>query len=165
MDHLPDQGILAALQKMRGRRRNDFPAPAMWRAPIAGVVLQHPTAAALLRELRRNPALLQLCGFEALPRQSAPVVQVRRNPETGRMERTVKPSPMRSTVPNAWAFPKFMAKVVRLERMRSLVRAPPKAAKPRRGALRTPAGAGGGKHAAKRGWKRLQRKCLILTNR
>ena len=35
----------------------------MWNAVIAGVVFQHPSAAALLRELRRNGELRQLCGF------------------------------------------------------------------------------------------------------
>ena len=34
--------------------------------------------------------------------------------------------------------------------------------RPFRSAPRTPASAGGGKHAAKRGWKRPQRKCLVL---
>ena len=137
LDHLPDQDILAALRRMRGRGRNDFPAPAMWRALIAGIVLQHPTAAALLRELQRNPALLRLCGFEALPRQSAPTAHIHRNPKTGRLERSEKPSPMRTTAPNAWAFSRFMANVVRLERRagmisdlvpqlrRKLMRAPP----------------------------------------
>ena len=121
LDHLPDQDVLAALRKMRGRGRNDFPVSAMWRALIAGVVLQHPTAAALLREMQRNSALLKLCGFEALPRQSAPVVQVRRSPKTGRMERTAKPSPMRTTAPNACAFSRFMANVVQLEKSTGMV--------------------------------------------
>ena len=121
LDHLPDQGVLAALRRMRGRGRNDFPAPAMWRALIAGIVLQHPTAAALLRELQRNPALLRLCGFEALPRQSAPTAHIRRNPKTGRMERSERPSPMRTTAPNAWAFSRFMANVVRLERRAGMI--------------------------------------------
>ena len=93
----------------------------MWRALIAGVVLQHPTAAALLREMQRNSALLKLCGFEALPRQSAPVVRVRRSPKTGRMERTAKPSPMRTTAPNACAFSRFMANVVQLEKSTGMV--------------------------------------------
>ena len=121
LDHLPDKDILAALRRMRGRGRNDFPAPAMWRALIAGVVLRHPTAAALLREPQRNPALLRLCGFEALPRQSAPTAHIRRNPKTGRMERSERPSPMRTTAPNAWAFSRFMANVVRLERRAGMV--------------------------------------------
>ncbi len=119
LDHLPDQDIIAALSGMRGR--NDFPVRAMWNALVAGIVLQHPTAATLLREMRRSPALLELCGFEALPRQSAPVAQIRRNPDTGRMERTEKPQPMRSPVPNAWAFSRFMANVVQLELRQKMI--------------------------------------------
>ena len=105
LDHVPDKEVLAA------RGRNDFPAPAMWRVRIAGVVLQHPTAAALLK----------LCGFKALPRQSTPAAQLRRNPKTGRMERSERRSPMRSTVPNAWAFSRFMANVTHLERRTGMV--------------------------------------------
>ena len=100
---------------MRGRVRNDFPVQAMWKALTAGVVLQHPTVATLLREMQRNTALLEICGFKALPRQSAPVVQLRRHPETGCMERIERPSPLRTAVPNVWAFSRFMANVVRLE--------------------------------------------------
>ena len=79
LDHLPDQDIIAALSGMRGRGRNDFPVRAMWKALVAGIMLQH------------------------------------RNADTGRMERVEKQQPMRSPVPNAWAFSRFMANVVRLE--------------------------------------------------
>ena len=47
----------------RGRGRDDYPIRPMWKAVIAGIVFQHPSAAALLRELRRNGELRQLCGF------------------------------------------------------------------------------------------------------
>ena len=136
-DHPPDQDVPAALRGIRGRGRNDLPAPAMRRAPIAGIAPRHPTAAALLREPQRNPALPRLRGFEAPPRQSAPTAHLRRNPKTGRMERSEKPSPMRTAAPNAWALPGFMANVARLERRagmipdlapqlrRKLMRAPP----------------------------------------
>ena len=42
----------------------------MWRALIAGVVFQHASVALLLRELSRNPALLDLCGFHPVPRKA-----------------------------------------------------------------------------------------------
>ena len=44
----------------------------MWRAVVAMIVLQHPSLEALVRELRRNPALLQLCGFDPAGRQERP---------------------------------------------------------------------------------------------
>ncbi len=40
---------------------------AMWRALVAGMVFQHPSIEALLRELNRNPALLDACGFHPVP--------------------------------------------------------------------------------------------------
>ena len=123
LDHLPDEGILAALERRRGRGRNDFPVRAMWRALVAGVVLQHPTAAALLRELGRNAQLLALCGFEALPRQTAAVVRVGRDRRTGRLVRDERAPPQRLSAPTEWAFSRFMANVVALERRDGLVSA------------------------------------------
>ncbi len=50
----------------RGRGRDDYPVRAMWNALIAGLVFQHPSAAALIRELWRKSELRQLCGFDPL---------------------------------------------------------------------------------------------------
>ena len=72
LDHLPDEDAIAALERMRGRGRNDFPVRTLWR-----VVLQHPTDMSLLRKLGRNPPLPSLCGFEVLDQQPAPVVRAR----------------------------------------------------------------------------------------
>ena len=71
LEVLPDEGIVAALEA--GRGRNDYPVRAMWRALVAGVVLQHASMQSLLRELGRNPALLEMCGFDPLPYQGVPV--------------------------------------------------------------------------------------------
>ena len=84
-------------------------------------MLQHPTIAALLREMRRNPGLPALCGFEALPRQTAPVVTLRRHPDTGRMERVEQAKPLRSPVPNAWAFTRFLRNLVELEERHGMI--------------------------------------------
>ena len=72
LEALPDEALIAALEARRGRGRNDYPVRALWRVVVAMVVLQHPSIAALVRELRRNPALLQRCGFDPLGRQSRP---------------------------------------------------------------------------------------------
>ena len=76
LDVLPDEEILASLEAGRGRGRNDYPVRAMWRALIAGIVFQHASIQSLLRELGRNPALPDLCGFYPLPFQGAPVTEL-----------------------------------------------------------------------------------------
>jgi hypothetical protein len=63
LDVLPDEALVSFLEQRRGRGRDDYPIRPMWNAVIAGIVFQHPCAAALLRELRRNGELRQLCGF------------------------------------------------------------------------------------------------------
>ena len=114
---LPDEGIVAALEAGRGRGRNDYPVRALWRALIAGVVFQHASVQSLLRELGRNPALLEICGFDPLPHQSGPVTALR----TGQLVRS--PAPLRSTVPSHWNFSRFLGCVVRLEDKQGLVSA------------------------------------------
>ena len=63
---LPDEPLVRFLEERRGRGRDDYPVRAMWNALIAGLVFQHPSAAALIRELWRNSELRQLCGFDPL---------------------------------------------------------------------------------------------------
>ena len=82
LDILPDAEIVAALEAGRGRGRNDYPVRAMWRALIAGVVFQHPTIQSLLRELGRNPSLLEICG--ASPAACGPPGRVRATPGCSR---------------------------------------------------------------------------------
>ena len=40
LDELPDGELVAALEARRGRGRDEYPARAMWRALVAGVVIQ-----------------------------------------------------------------------------------------------------------------------------
>ena len=94
---------------------------AMWRALIAGVVFQHASIQSLLRELGRNPALLEICGFDPLPFQSAPVTELREGSEGA--SAVTHPARVRSTVPSHWNFSRFLACVVRLEKKRGLVSA------------------------------------------
>jgi hypothetical protein len=63
---IPDQAIIKELKIRRGNGRNTYPVVPMWNALIAGIVFQHPSVAALLRELRRNAELRQRCGFDPL---------------------------------------------------------------------------------------------------
>ena len=63
---LPDEELVRFLEKQRGKGRDDYPIRPTWNALIAGIVFQHPTAAALIRELWRNAELRQVCGFAPL---------------------------------------------------------------------------------------------------
>jgi hypothetical protein len=64
LEHIPDEALMRVLEAERGRGRDEYPVRPMWNALLAGVVFQHPTAESLLRELRRNGQLRQVCGFE-----------------------------------------------------------------------------------------------------
>jgi hypothetical protein len=61
---LPDEKLVSLLEQKRGKGRDDYPIRPMWNALLAGVVFQHKNAAELLRELRRNGELRQVCGFD-----------------------------------------------------------------------------------------------------
>ncbi len=122
LDTLPDEEIVAALEAGRGRGRNDYPVGSMWRALIAGVVFRHASIQSLLRELGRNPALLELCGFDPLPFQGARVTELRTGTKV-RLRALTHPAPVRSTVPSHWNFSRFLTSVVQLEDKQGLVSA------------------------------------------
>jgi len=64
---IPDESLMQTLKRARGKGRNDYPIRAMWNALLAGVVFLYPSAAALVRELRRNRELAAdraFMGFE-----------------------------------------------------------------------------------------------------
>ena len=111
------------LEVMRGQGRNDYPVRAMWNALLAGVVFQHPSISALIRELDRNPALLQACGFNVLPVQGKPKVQ--RVPKEGDPGKPVTaheaPEAPRRAVPTDWSFSRFLSNVVELEEALGLI--------------------------------------------
>ena len=114
LDNLPDAAVVGALEARRGRGRDEYPVGAMWRALVAGMVFGHESAASLLRELGRNPALLGLCGFDPLGRQ-APTRRSAERTADGGAAVVHLPSPRRDGVPTAWAFSRFVAGVAKLE--------------------------------------------------
>lgn len=115
LDNLPDAEVVAALEARRGRGRDEYPVPAMWRALVAGMVFGHASSASLLRELGRNPALLGLCGFDALGRQ-APTRRTVVRDASGSAAVVHEVRPRRDGVPTAWAFSRFLSNVVDLEK-------------------------------------------------
>jgi hypothetical protein len=121
-DHLPDGQWVQYLEVMRGQGRDDYPVAAMWNAVLAGVVFQHPSIEALIRELGRHPALLQACGFEVWPIRKKPLAQVVRDALTGQMTvRYSAPEEPHYAVPDSGNFSRFLANVIELEETLGLV--------------------------------------------
>lgn len=60
---LDDGKLIRKLYKIRGKGRNDWPCEAMWNSFIASFMFEHETVESLLRELRRNKQLREVCGF------------------------------------------------------------------------------------------------------
>jgi hypothetical protein len=68
---LPDEPLVRFLELRRGRGRDDHPIRPTWNALLAGIVFQHPSAASLLRERRRNGERRARCGFDPLLGEAA----------------------------------------------------------------------------------------------
>lgn len=66
LQNLSDEKIISTLEKERGNGRDEYPIRAVWNSCIAGLVFQHPSIASLIRELKRNAQLRELCGFNPL---------------------------------------------------------------------------------------------------
>ncbi len=121
LEHLPYQQIVAKLASQRGRGRNDSPSRALFRCMIAGVVFGHDSVNSLLRELARNVQLAQLCGFNPLPMQSPPK-PVLHYDEQGQVEAvTEQVQPLRTSLPEAWNFSRFLNQLCKLEADTGLV--------------------------------------------
>ena len=117
LDALPDEALVAALEERRGRGRNEYPVHAMWRALVAGMVFQHPSIEALLRELNRNPALLDACGFHPVPTRGKRSLV--RDPHTGVIH--VMRPPERSSIPSSWNVSRFVASLLKVEEEEGLL--------------------------------------------
>lgn len=71
LDVLPDAELVDALVGERRGRRDDYPVEAVWNSLIAGIVYGHDSVTSLIRELRRNGELREICGFDPLRGESA----------------------------------------------------------------------------------------------
>jgi hypothetical protein len=63
LKNLPDQELMMNMEEHCGNGRDDYLIRAMWNSVIAGTVFGHETIENLRRELKRNPCLLEMCGF------------------------------------------------------------------------------------------------------
>lgn len=66
IENLPDEKLVCKLEKERGRGRNDYPLRAIWNSILTGIVFEHCSIESLIRELKRNAQLRELCGFDPL---------------------------------------------------------------------------------------------------
>ena len=66
LDHLPDEALMGALERDRGRGRDEYPVRAVWNSILAGIVFGHESVESLRRELCRNAQLRVFCGFDPL---------------------------------------------------------------------------------------------------
>ena len=64
-ESIPDGPLLQGLRTWRGRGRNDYPVPVLWRVIVLTIALRHRDFEACLGELRRNPTLQKLIGIES----------------------------------------------------------------------------------------------------
>jgi hypothetical protein len=63
LDNLPDEKLIWELKADRGKGRNDYPVVAMWNMLIAKIVFGHGRFTDIIREMKRNAQLRNLCGF------------------------------------------------------------------------------------------------------
>jgi hypothetical protein len=94
---------------IRGKGRDDFAVRAMWNAVLAGIVFQHESIESLIRELSRNPSLLEACGFDPTPITKQPEARLERDEKTGKMKviRLAAQAPYYQ-VPMSWNFSRFL---------------------------------------------------------
>ena len=107
---------------MLGHGRDDYPVRAMWHALLAGIVFQHESPESLLRELARNPSLMDACGFDPLPLQPKPRVVSDAATGVSRLEYPPPAEPVRA-VPSSWNVSRFLANVIELEETLGMISA------------------------------------------
>ncbi len=64
LENLTDERLMQIIERERKNGRNDYPVKAVWNCIIAGIVFQHPSIESLIRELKRNAQLRQICGLD-----------------------------------------------------------------------------------------------------
>jgi len=96
LENIDDEDLVQKLEKMRKKRRNDYPIRPLWNSLLARIVFQHKSIASLTRELKRNAQLRELCGFDVLKGIDA--------------------------VPTAFAYSRFMTKIYSNKETKTLIK-------------------------------------------
>ena len=63
IDNVPDETIIAKLEEIRGKGRNDYPIIPVWNSILIAPLIEATGIDSLRRELSRNRDLRKLCGF------------------------------------------------------------------------------------------------------
>lgn len=66
LKRIPDAPLLDALERARGRGRNDYPVHVLWGVLLLTIALRHVSIEACLSELERNQGLRGLIGIESV---------------------------------------------------------------------------------------------------
>jgi len=66
INYFDDEKLMQKLEKIRDKGRNKYPIRATWNSILAGIIYQHDSINSLIRELKRNIQLRDLCGFDIL---------------------------------------------------------------------------------------------------
>ena len=64
IENIPDEKIIRKLYEIRKNGRNDWPVEALWNTFVASFVFNHRSINELLRELKRNSQLREMCGIQ-----------------------------------------------------------------------------------------------------
>jgi hypothetical protein len=116
-DHLPDGQLVHYLEEMRGRGCDEYPVRGMWNVVLAGVAFQHPS----IESRRRNPALLQACGFAVLPVHKKPALRLVKGAGGAVQVERDAAEEAHWGVPEAWNMSRFLGNVIELEECLGLV--------------------------------------------
>ncbi len=72
IENMPDEKLMRKLESKRKNGRDDHPVRAMWNSTLAAVVFDHERIESFRREMGRNPALLEICGFDVFKKKVIP---------------------------------------------------------------------------------------------
>ena len=65
LEAIPDEKLMTILESERGPSGvNIYPVRAVWNSLLVGIIVGHSSIQSLRRELHRNPALCEVCGFD-----------------------------------------------------------------------------------------------------
>jgi len=72
IENMPDEKLMRKLESKRKNGRDDYPVRVMWNSILAAVAFDHERIESFRREMGRNPALLEICGFNIFKKKVIP---------------------------------------------------------------------------------------------